>query len=82
MSEINFESIICPYERVHDAPDLVVEEAVKKVEESYSLRKGYKCTNYNVWKYFSKYRWSSMLHSFVSNVDVYDPSATEEVIAF
>lgn len=65
-----------------EVPDLDAEEGAEKVKENWSLYKGYKWVNYHVWEYFSKYRCSLVFRSYVAIVDVYDPSVTEDIVAF
>jgi len=45
---------------VYGTLNVVGEEAVEKVEDSWSLRKGYEWGDYHIWEYFSKYWWSSV----------------------
>ena len=62
--------------------DLEIEEKAERAEENWSLKRGYEWVDYQVRKYFSCYRWFSALCSFLSNIFVYYPEATEEIIYF
>jgi len=65
-----------------DSPYLEVEHRPEREKENWSLRRGCEWIDYRVQEYFSWYCWSSALRSYLSNISIYSPEATEEVISF
>jgi len=65
-----------------DSPDIETKQQAEMAEENWSLKRGYEWVDYRVRKYFSCYRWFSALCSLLSNIFVYYPEATEEIIYF
>jgi len=62
--------------------DVEVEERAERAEGRISLRLDYDWVNPKVREYFSRYCSSSTLSLFLSNIYIYSPNATEEIISF
>jgi len=75
-------TISCMKDLSEEAIDVEAKERAERVEEKLSLRLGYDWVTPKVWEYISQYRYSSIIRCFLSNISIYCPDATDEVISF
>ena len=65
-----------------DVVDVEAEEREEIAEQRLSLWLEYAWVNPKVREYFSRYQFTSTLRNFLSQIYVYSPYATEEIISF
>jgi len=81
-SSLSPETLSCMNSSSKDVVDVEAEEREEIAEQRLSLRLGYEWVNPKVREYFSWYQFSSTLRNFLSQIYVYSPDATEEIISF